>query len=261
MTTATANSAQEREPRVLDIVSLYPNDMNIYGDSGNMLTIMRRAKLYGYEPVLHAYNQGDAWPERVDMVIGGGGQDKGQSAIQDDLYMRANTLRTLAEEGVPMLMICGLYQLFGDYFETAQGERIRGIGILGVHTTGQDTRMIGNLVERSQEFGDIVGYENHSGQTVLDGGVEPLGQVEHAGMGNNGQDHTEGARVHNVIGTYMHGSLLPKNPRIADFLIGQAARRRYGEFRPLSDATAKRELEQLNTIAEQARQVAMKRPR
>lgn len=259
--TSEQTSPTQGAPRVLDIVSLYPNDMNIYGDSGNVLTIMRRAQLYGYQPVLHAYNQGDPWPEQVDMIIGGGGQDKGQSAIQDDLYMRAPQLQALAQDGVPMLMICGLYQLFGDYFETATGERIQGIGILGVHTTGQDTRMIGNVVEHSDEFGDIVGYENHSGQTVLHAGVEPLGRVDHDGMGNNGQDHTEGARLHNVIGTYMHGSLLPKNPRIADFLIGQAARRRYGEFRPLSDANGKRELERLNTLAEQARHVAMKRPR
>ena len=92
--------------------------MNIYGDSGNVLVVLRRLALYGYEPRLHAYNQGDEWPERVDMILGGGGQDTGQKKITGDLFKRAGRLRDLAADGTPMLMICGLYQLFGEYFET-----------------------------------------------------------------------------------------------------------------------------------------------
>ena len=201
--------------KVIDVMSLYPKDMNIYGDSGNVLVVLRRLALYGYEPRLHAYNQGDEWPERVDMILGGGGQDTGQKKITGDLFKRAGRLRDLAADGTPMLMICGLFQLFGEYFETSEGERLDGINVLGAYTVGQSHRMIGNLVEHSDEFGDVIGYENHSGQTFLREGTLPLGHVDHDGTGNNGEDHTEGARVGNVIGTYMHGSLLPKNPAVA----------------------------------------------
>ena len=145
--------------QVIDIVSLYPKDMNIYGDSGNVLTIQRRLALYGYEPRVHAYNQGDAWPEHVDMILGGGGQDTGQKKIIDDFFKRADLLRSLAAGGTPMLMICGLYQLFGEYFETVDGSRLDGIGVIGAYTVGQEVRMIGNLTEYSADFGDIIGYE------------------------------------------------------------------------------------------------------
>ena len=250
--------------RTIDVVSLYPKDMNIYGDSGNVLTIQRRLALYGYEPRVHAYNQGDAWPEHVDMILGGGGQDTGQKKIIDDFYHRADLLRSLAADGTPMLMICGLYQLFGEYFETVDGSRLDGIGVIGAYTVGQEVRMIGNLTEHSTDFGDIIGYENHSGQTFLRDGVQPLGTVDADSTGNNGEDHTEGARVNNVIGTYMHGSLLPKNPAIADFLIRTAAERRYGSFDPAAagQTEAQRaELDRINTIASNARRVAMSRPR
>lgn len=249
------------EGRRIDVVSLYPHDMNIYGDSGNVLTVVRRLELYGYRPVVHPYNQGDAWPEQVDMILGGGGQDTGQKKIMGDLYARADLLRGLAEQGVPMLMICGLYQLFGEYFETSDGDRLDGIGVLGAYTVGQSKRMIGNLTERSDEFGDIVGYENHSGQTFLREGARPLGYVTREGAGNNGEDGTEGARAYNVIGTYMHGSLLPKNPRISDFLIRTAVVRRYGAYDPVITDAAGAELERLAMYAERARDVAVKRPR
>ena len=163
-----------------------------------------------------------------------------------------------------MLMICGLYQLFGEYFETVDGSRLDGIGVIGAYTVGQEVRMIGNLTEHSTDFGDIIGYENHSGQTFLREGVQPLGTVDADSTGNNGEDHTEGARVNNVIGTYMHGSLLPKNPAIADFLIRTAAERRYGSFDPAAagQTEAQRaELDRINTIASNARRVAMSRPR
>ena len=161
-----------------------------------------------------------------------------------------------------MLMICGLYQLFGEYFETVDGTRLDGIGVIGAYTVGQDVRMIGNLVEHSDQFGDVIGYENHSGQTFLRDGVQPLGMVDQDGRGNNGEDHTEGARVHNVIGTYMHGSLLPKNPAISDFLIETAVTRRYGTF-DTSDQTPEqaKELARLDQVATNARKAAAERPR
>lgn len=247
--------------RPIDIISLYPKDMNIYGDSGNVLTVGRRLSLYGYEPRIHAYNQGDQWPDHADIILGGGGQDTGQKKIIDDFFRRADLLRALAQDGVPMLMICGLYQLFGEYFETLEGEKLEGISIFAAYTVGQQTRMIGNLTEHSEQFGDIIGYENHSGQTFLREGVQPLGTVDHDGEGNNGSDHTEGARVHNVIGTYMHGSLLPKNPAISDFLIRTAVERRYGSFEPSTDEHLRKELAQLDTFAQRARESAMQRPR
>ena len=248
---------------LIDIMSLYPKDMNIYGDSGNVLTVTRRLALYGYEPRVTAYNQGDPWPAHVDMILGGGGQDTGQKKIIDDFFARADTLRGLAADGTPMLMICGLYQLFGEYFETVDGARLDGIGVIGAYTVGRDVRMIGNLVEHCDGFSDVIGYENHSGQTFLRDGVRPFGHVDAEGCGNNGQDHTEGARVRNVIGTYMHGSLLPKNPAVADFLIRTAVERRYGAFDPERYQTPElaAELDRLNRTAERARAVAASRPR
>lgn len=245
----------------IDVVSLYPKDMNIYGDSGNVLTIQRRLELRGFTPVIHTVNQGDAWPKQVDMILGGGGQDTGQKKIFDDLNERADTLRGLAEDGVPMLMICGMYQLFGHYFQASDGSRMEGIGIIGAHTVGQSVRMIGNLVEHSDTFGDVIGYENHSGQTFLDAGVEPFGTVDQDGCGNNGEDHTEGARVHNVIGTYMHGSLLPKNPKVSDFLIDAALERRYGSTEGEQTDAQRAALADLDRMADEARRVAAARPR
>lgn len=261
-----ADSAESDHPavddRVLDIVSLYPRDMNIYGDSGNVLTVRRRAELYGYTPVIHHYNQGDAWPERVDMILGGGGQDQGQGTITDDLFRRSDKLHALADAGCPMLLICGMYQLFGKYFQTVDGTRLPGIGVLNLTTVGQPHRMIGNLVEHTDEFGDVVGYENHSGQTFLHGeGTRPWGVVDAEGTGNNGTDHTEGARRNAIIGTYMHGSLLPKNPRVADYLIRTAAVNRYGEFSPNPSAQASQELSRLDDLAARAAKVAASRPR
>ena len=247
--------------RVIDVMSLYPRDMNIYGDWGNVLTALRRLRLYGYEPRLHAYNQGDVWPAHVDVVLGGGGQDNGQKRITDDLFAHADDLRSLAEDGTPMLMICGLYQLFGEYFQTSDGSRLGGIGILGVYTEGHKKRMIGNLVEHTRDFGDVIGYENHSGQTFLRDGTTCLGRVDHDGTGNNGEDRTEGARKGNVIGTYMHGSVLPKNPRLADFLIRTAAERRYGVFTPSDDPALVASLRKVDGMADKARRVAQTRPR
>ena len=130
-----------------------------------------------------------------------------------------------------MLAICGMYQLFGKFFKTKTGEKIPGIGILDIETAGGNERLIGNIVTSSEQFGLIVGYENHSGLTTLGADVQPLGQVIR-GAGNNNRDETEGARYRNVIGTYLHGSLLPKNPAIANWLIEQAATRKFGDFTP-----------------------------
>lgn len=213
----------------LTVAQLYPRDMNIYGDSGNVLALTRRAEAHGFEVRVLGINPGDVISDDVDVIIGGGGQDSGQQRIHDDLLAKGAVLKDLADSGMPMLMICGLYQLFGHWFQPHAGERLSGIGVLDVTTTARAKRLIGNIVIRSDEFGEIIGYENHSGQTFLGERARPLGAVM-LGEGNNDVDDTEGARYRNVIGSYLHGSLLPKNPAISDFLIREAAIRRYGSF-------------------------------
>lgn len=234
----------------LTIVHLYGRDMNIYGDWGNVLTIIQRAKWHGYETKLVTYNPGMKLPGDVDIIIGGGGQDSGQDQIQTDLIKIGDTLKKLADNRVPMLAICGLYQLFGHFFETKDSKRIQGIGLFDLETYGGDTRMIGNIVTHT-DFGDLVGYENHSGMTLLLRNQKSLGTVV-KGAGNNGKDKTEGAVYKNIYGSYLHGSLLPKNPVLADALIEAASIHRHGSFEPhvIDDH-----------FANEARRIAATRPR
>jgi len=237
--------------KTITILYLYSHDMNIYGDHGNVLCLQKRLEWYGYNPQIIEYNQGDKLPDNIDIIVGGGGQDSGQNKIQSDLLSIGPKLAQLADEGTPMLVICGLYQLFGKFFKTSSGEIIEGIGLLDVETFGKSERLIGNIITHSEQFGDIVGYENHSGQTFLGHKVPTLGRVR-LGAGNNTADVGEGARYKNVIGSYLHGSLLPKNPAIADFLIEQAVINRYGKF-------TKSKID--DTLTELAHKSALKRPR
>ncbi len=235
----------------ITILHLYPRDMNIYGDWGNVLTIKRRLEWHGYAPQIVDYNPGDILPKDIDIVITGGGQDSGQDAVQDDLLAIGQKLHDLADADTPMLAICGMYQLFGKFFKAQDGHIIEGISLLDIETHAGSERLVGNIITKSSQFGEIIGYENHSGQTFLGKQVEPLGRLI-KGAGNNGQDDTEGARYKNVIASYLHGSLLPKNPAIADFLIEKAVTKKYGEFTPtvIDDR-----------FAELARDIARKRPR
>ena len=157
------------------VLQLYPRDMNIYGDWGNALVLAQRLRWHGYTPELLEYNVGDEFPADIDLIVGGGGQDSGQLVIQDDLLSRESVLKDLAEDGTPMLVICGLYQLFGKFFKTRTGSVIPGIGILDVETHGTDERLIGNVSVSTTEFGTVLGYENHSGQTTLGPGVSAVG--------------------------------------------------------------------------------------
>lgn len=237
--------------QIITIVQLYPKDMNIYGDYGNLLVLQRRLEWYGYEPKVIHYNVGDTFPSEADIIIGGGGQDSGQEIIHQDLVTIGPKLKALAENDVPMLMVCGLYQLFGNFFNTLAAKTLDGIGILDIETYGTRERLIGNIVTTNDEFGEIIGYENHSGQTFLGKNVQPFATVI-KGAGNNSKDGHEGARFKNVIGTYLHGSILPKNPRLADFLIHTAVTRKYGEFS--TDVID-------DLLANMARDVAKDRPR
>jgi hypothetical protein len=220
------------------LVHLYPREMSIYGDLGNTRALASRLRWHGYHPVLHNHHPGDDWPEHVHLIVGGGGQDSGQLRVQDDLARHADRLRDLAADGVPMLMICGMYQLFGEAFITVEGQRLPGLGILEVTTTGNARRMIGPVV-LDTDAGQVVGYENHSGATVLAQGQQPFGAVRY-GQGNNGADGTEGARTGNVIGSYLHGPILPANPALADHLLEVAVTRATGTWRPesIDDSTA-----------------------
>lgn len=238
--------------KTINLLQLYPRDMNIYGDWGNTLTLKKRLEWHGYQVNLLAYNPGDVFPKDVDLVVGGGGQDSGQTKVCKDLLSIADSLRLLADSGVPMLLVCGLYQQFGHFFKTKDGLVIKGIDILDIETVGGNERLIGNIVTESDDFGLIIGYENHSGLTTLGPNATAFGTVIR-GAGNNNQDGTEGARYKNVIGTYLHGSILPKNPAIADWLIEQAIIRKSGEFQPPAVID--------DRFATLARDVAGRRPR
>ncbi len=235
----------------ITILQLYPKDMNIYGDNGNLLVLVRRLEWYGYEPEVVSYNVGETLPKNPDIIIGGGGQDSGQEKIHADLLKIGPQLKTWADQGIPMLLVCGLYQLFGHFFKTLNGTMLEGIGVLDVKTYGTNERLIGNIVTSSDVFGAIVGYENHSGQTFLGDTAKPLATVI-KGAGNNAKDGNEGARYRNVLGTYLHGSILPKNPAIADFLIRTAVEKKYHEFsNDLID----------DLFSDLARDIAQSRPR
>ena len=223
----------------IHVVHLYPREMSIYGDLGNTRCITSRIRRHGYEPVLHQHQPGAEFPQEAHLLLGGGGQDSGQVRVEEDLHRIADRLRAMAADGVPMLMICGMYQLFGNAFITVEGKSLPGLGIFDVTTHGNAKRMIGPVV-LDTDFGDVVGYENHSGSTTLGDGQAPFGRVR-AGMGNNGTDGTEGARTNNVVGSYLHGPILPANPRLADALIGYAAELATGrpfEPEPQDDAIA-----------------------
>ncbi len=222
----------------IHLVHLYPREMSIYGDLGNTRCLAARLRWHGYTPVVHDHAPGDRWPERADVILGGGGQDSGQVRVTEDLDQHADRLRDLAQEGIPMLMVCGMYQLFGKAFVTVEGKRLPGLGILDVTTQGNDSRMIGPVV-LDTDFGAVVGYENHSGSTILGAGQAPFGSVLH-GNGNNRTDKVEGARVHNIVATYLHGPVLPANPMLADGLLEIACARVTGDFLPaeIDDSTS-----------------------
>ncbi|MBV9594951.1 MAG: glutamine amidotransferase [Actinobacteria bacterium] len=236
---------------MLTLIHLYPREMNIYGDTGNIRVLARRLAWRGIEACVEPVTVGGPMPTAADIVLGGGGQDAAQGEIGADFVARASTLRAMADDGVVFLAICGSYQLLGHEFVTQEGVRIPGVGVLDVTTHGSPTRLIGNNHVDTADAGRLVGYENHSGLTTLGSGVRPLGRTE-SGRGNNGSDRTEGAVRDNVFGTYLHGPVLAKSPRFADELLRRALAR-HGhsqELEPLDDS-----------LAEQAAAVAVGRPR
>lgn len=218
------------------IAHLYPDDMNIYGDSGNVVALRKRLEWRGYASEVVEVQPGRPFDfGRADIIFGGGGEDAGQQRIAPDLVKRGEALRAAAADGMPMLLVCGLYQLFGLGFRTVADQYLDGIGIFQTTTEGSPTRLIGNITVNGP-FGTLVGFENHSGQTTLLPDQRPLGQVQN-GWGNNDHAHSEGAVTKNAVGTYLHGPILPKNPVLADHLIRSALDRRNlaHELAPLND--------------------------
>ncbi|MGI9050062.1 MAG: type 1 glutamine amidotransferase [Rubrobacteraceae bacterium] len=236
---------------------LYADMMNLYGDRGNVISIKKRCEWRGIGVEVVDVGLGESiQPTGCDLFLFGGGQDREQALLAEDLSgSKGADLRAVVEDGGVVLGVCGGYQLMGHYYETPQGEKLPGVGIFDLHTEPRkqdEERLIGNVLVRVRapaspdgERREIVGFENHGGRTYL-GDVNPLGEVV-AGYGNNGEDGIEGARRNNAYGTYLHGSLLPKNPWLTDQLILNAVQRVDDTFElePLDDATERAAFESM----------------
>jgi CobQ-like glutamine amidotransferase family enzyme len=213
--------------------------LNIYADRGNIAVLVQRCRWRGIDVTVLESGLGQPLAEG-DLIYVGGGQDRDQLLVARDLAGKADALREAVAGGAAVLAVCGGYQLLGHEYRGHGGERIPGTGLVDLHTVAGERRMIGNVSLRCElEPGrprTLVGFENHAGRTYLGRGLEPLGRVLH-GHGNNGEDGGEGVRAGRVIGTYVHGPLLPKNPWLADWLIGEALARRHGPLplAPLDD--------------------------
>lgn len=251
------------KPMTLNICHLYPDLMDTYGDRGNITAIQYRCKQRNIEVIYSQLTINDKLLTSYDLFFFGGGQDKAQEIVGEDLAKKSKALRESIDAGAALLSICGGYQLLQKYFKTADGKTIKGIGLFNAYTHGSSTRMMNNLLieinpkllsdikktyqsttnyEPALPAGrlstnNLIGFENHSGKTFLEEGTMPLGTVL-KGSGNNGEDKLEGAVYKNAFGCYLHGSLLPKNPHFADFLIVKALQKKYGEvkLKPLNDS-------------------------
>ena len=220
----------------LTIGWLYAATMNIYGDRGNVIALKRRAEWRGISTTVREINIGDPIPTDIDCFFWGGGQDQEQVAVAHDLQgPKGRALAAAVEEGASLLAVCGGYQLLGHEYRPHAAEVLPGVGIIDAVSVAGPERFIGNVVIDS-EWGTLVGFENHSGLTTLGPGLQPMGKVR-VGRGNNGKDGTEGARHRNALGCYLHGSLLPKNPALTDWLIARGLERRHDavELQPIDD--------------------------
>jgi lipid II isoglutaminyl synthase (glutamine-hydrolysing) len=234
-------------PLRLTLVHLYPDLMNVYGDRGNIITFRRRCAWRGIELDVQPVSLGDRLnPGGCDLVFFGGGQDREQAVISPDFVSeKGQAVREAVEDGTVVLAVCGGYQLLGHTYTTVDGQELPGAGVFDVRSVPGSRRHIGNLVAEANLDGTprtLVGFENHSGQTYLGPGCRPLAKVLQGG-GNNGEDGTEGAVYMDAYGCYLHGSLLPKNPWLADRLIARALQRRYGDeitLAPLDDTLEER---------------------
>ena len=236
--------SSDRVAPELRVGHLYPDQLNMYGDRGNIITLRQRCVWRGIALRHTPIDLGEELrPDEFDLLFIGGGQDKEQDEVARDLReVKGAALRAAVDSDMPVLGVCGGYQLLAKFYRPAEGPELEGIGILDawtIHKGKAVARCIGNV---ALQWGEqtLVGFENHGGRTYLGAGAQPLGRVL-AGHGNNSEDGREGCVYRNTYGTYLHGSLLPKNPHFADHLISLALRRRYGQgaesyMRPLDDS-------------------------
>lgn len=215
----------------LNICHLYPDLLNVYGDVGNILILKHRAEQRGIKVNIINTSLNDEFDlENTDILFFGGGQDFEQSIVSNDLKtIKKDSLQKYIENEKLVIAICGGYQLLGKYYIAPNGEKIEGLGILDIYTEGGDTRFIGNTIIYNEDFDETyVGFENHSGRTYING-LKPLGKCLH-GYGNNGEDKNEGCIYKNTFCTYFHGSLLSKNPELADRFLNIALSKKYGSI-------------------------------
>src|SRR5689334_11394333 len=216
--------------------------MSVYGDRGNVLALQRRAAWRGIPLTVVELGVDDTLaPDDVDLIFFGGGQDREQAVVSADfLRQKAFAVVEAVEDGAALLSVCGGYQLLGASYTTVDGQELPGAGLFDVRSVPGPRRHIGNVLIETNLSGEartLVGFENHSGRTYLGRAVRPLGHVV-VGAGNNGEDGTEGAVYKGAIGCYLHGSLLPKNPWLADRLLSHALSHRLGtavRLEPLDD--------------------------
>ena len=218
---------------------LYPDYLNIYADRGNIAVLSERARLRGHELAVRALGMGDAVPAgEIDLFYVGGGQDREQALVAQDLVTKADVLRAALEDRAAFLAVCGGYQLLGRSYRDVAGQELPGIGLLPLHTVAGQRRMIGDVLLSCEWAGGetLAGFENHAGRTLLDEGAEPLGGVV-SGHGNDGSSGFEGCRYRRAYGTYLHGPLLPRNPWFADHILAEALRHQGADpvFSPLED--------------------------
>lgn len=226
----------------LRLLALYPDQMNIYADRGNILFLRRRCEWRGIGFEHATAGPGEGFdPGAHDLIYIGGGQDRDQRLVAEDmLASKRQALAAAVEDGAVVLAVCGGYQLLGHSYQLG-AERIAGLGLADLETVrGDGPRLIGNVaIEADLGPGPqvVAGFENHGGRTRLGPEAQPLGRVLR-GHGNNGSDGLEGVRLHNLFGTYLHGPLLPKNVELADRLLALALARATGtepELEPLDD--------------------------
>lgn len=226
----------------LRLLSLYPDQMNIYADRGNIIFFQQRCRWRGIEFELTSCGLGETFdPAGFDLIYMGGGQDRDQKVVASDLVeTKRDSLQSAKDDGAVILAVCGGYQLLGSSYQLAE-EEIEGLGLVDLKTVREPgPRLIGAVaieVELDGTKRTVAGFENHGGRTYLGPSAKPLGRVE-SGHGNNGGDGYEGVTEDNLFGTYLHGPLLPKNAWLADHLIGLGLAHHHGhdvELEPLDD--------------------------
>jgi lipid II isoglutaminyl synthase (glutamine-hydrolysing) len=233
----------------LKLAHLYSKSLNLYGDIGNILSLLMRARWRGINFEIEKIEIGDHQKSLLDfdLFFIGGGQDSQQEEVSRDLIIRRNEFISAIDLYKPMLAVCGGYQLLGNYYQDSSGHQIPGLGVLDIRTEAKlqkkgekQSRLVGNikaellmpLIHSQNPLRTLVGFENHSGRTFIDSDkAKPLAKVIR-GYGNNALDKFEGAYYKNLIGTYLHGSLLPKNPHLTDEILFRAILNKEKDFQP-----------------------------